>query len=65
MVNLQMYTKEEYGTVAPGQLLSYPLNIMHDGSVGNLDGFASFPDWPQSAKVVGKMHAMIPQKLTT
>ncbi len=26
--NWQMYVKEEYGTVAPGQLLAYPLNVL-------------------------------------
>ena len=61
----QMYTKDEYGTVTPGQLLAYPLNVLQDGSLENLEGFQSFPDWPSSAKIVGKLNAMIPQKLTT
>ena len=65
LYNWQMYVKDEYGTEAPGQLLAYPLNIMPDGSLENLEGFSSFPDWPSSAKVVGKLNSMIPQKLTT
>lgn len=60
-----MYTNDDYGTEAPGQLLAYPLNVLQDGSLENLEGIQSFPDWPQTAKIVGKMHAMIPQKLTT
>lgn len=62
--NWQMYTGPE-GSVCPGMLLPYPLNIMQDGSIEYLDGVVSFPDFPDGAKIMGKRSAMIPQKVTT
>ena len=53
------------GSTTPGMLLPYPLNIMPDGAVENLDGIKDFPDFPPGSRVVGKKSAVIPQKVTT
>ena len=66
--NWQIYSSEaqpgDY-PVTPGQLLAYPLNILNDGSIEYLEGISSFPDFPSSAKIMGKTNPMIPEKLTT
>ena len=49
----------------PGQCLPYPLNIMPDGTIENLDGIKEFPDFPPGSKIMGKKSAVIPQKVTT
>lgn len=49
----------------PGQLLSYPLNVMTDGTLEYIEGVSAFPDFPASAKIKGKLHPAIPQKVTT
>ena len=46
-------------------MLCYPLNVMADGTLENLEGFACFPDFPNSCKIMGKKSAVIPQKVTT
>ena len=53
------------GTKTDGQMLCYPLNVMPDGTLENLEGFACFPDFPGSCKIMGKKSAVIPQKVTT
>ena len=66
--NWEVYSTEaEEGNypVTPGQLLSYPLNIMEDGTIEYLTNLSNFPDFPSSAKVMGKTNPMIPVKLTT
>ena len=66
--NWQVYSMEaEAGSypVTPGQLLSYPLNVMPDGSIEYLPDISNFPDFPSSAKIMGKTSAMLPVKLTT
>ena len=66
--NWQIYSAEvQMGDypVTPGQLLSYPLNVLNDGSVECLENISSFPDYPSSAKIKGKTNPMIPVKLTT
>ena len=66
--NWQVYSMETNdGTfpVTPGQLLAYPLNVMPDGSIEYLPDMSSFPDFPSSAKVMGKTHWGLPEKLTT
>ena len=66
--NWQVYSMETNdGTfpVTPGQLLAYPLNVMPDGSIEYLPDMSSFPDFPASAKVMGKTHWGVPEKLTT
>ncbi len=66
--NWQVYSMEANdGTfpVTPGQLLAYPLNVMPDGSIEYLPDMSSFPDFPSSAKVMGKTHWGLPEKLTT
>jgi len=42
LFNWSRYTSPEE-TFTPGQLLSYPLNILPDGKIEPLDGFATFP----------------------
>ena len=49
----------------PGQLLPYPLNVMPNGELKYLDGVSSFPDFPSSAKIMGKTNPLMPQKVTT
>ena len=49
----------------PGQLLPYPLNVMPNGELKYLDGVSNFPDFPSSAKVMGKTNPLMPQKVTT
>ena len=66
--NWHIYSQEiDDGTFAatPGQLLSYPLNVMSDGLLEYLENTTSFPDFPTSAKIMGKLSAVIPEKLTT
>jgi len=63
--NWQQYSSSTPGTKTDGQMLSYPLNVMADGTLENLEGFACFPDFPGSCKIMGKKSAVIPQKVTT
>ena len=66
--NWQVYSAETQPgdcPVTPGQLLAYPLNILNDGSIEYLENISSFPDFPSSAKIMGKTNPMIPVKLTT
>jgi hypothetical protein len=49
----------------PGQLLPYPLNVMPNGELKYLDGVSNFPDFPSSAKIMGKTNPLMPQKVTT
>ena len=66
--NWQVYSMDaEPGTfpVTPGQLLSYPLNVMQDGSVEYLPNISTFPDFGPNAKIMGETHFMLPVKLTT
>lgn len=63
--NWQVYLTGQPGSATPGQLLPYPLNVMPDGTLQCIQGVANFPDYPSSAKVMGKLSAVIPQKVTT
>ena len=66
--NWQVYSMDaEPGEfpVTPGQLLSYPLNVMEDGSVQYLPNISCFPDFGSNAKIMGKTNPMLPVKLTT
>jgi hypothetical protein len=66
---MAFYNWQQYvgptGSSTPGQMLSYPLNVLPDGTLENLEGFSCFPDFPGSCKVMGKKSAVIPQKVTT
>lgn len=48
-----------------GQVLCYPLQVDRDGSIRTLEGISQFPDFPNGSLVMGKISAMIPQKVTT
>ena len=37
-----------------GFAMTYPLNVDSDGTVGTLEGFEEFPDFPQGSKIIGK-----------
>ena len=63
--NWMVYKDGPSGSCTPGQLLCYPLNIQLDGTVETIEGCTSFPDFPESAEIMGKIHPMIPKKLTT
>ena len=60
-----MEVEDESYPVTPGQLLCYPLNVLGNGSIEYLADISSFPDFPSSAKIMGKTNPMIPVKLTT
>lgn len=62
--NWQCYINPEH-TPTPGQCLPYPINVMPDGTIENLDGVKEFPDFPVGSKVMGKKSGLIPQKVTT
>ena len=53
------------GSVTPGQLLPYPLNVMQDGELKHLAEAVTFPDFPPGSKVTGTVSNFIPQKVTT
>ena len=63
--NWNVYLSGERGCETPGQLLAYPLNVMPDGSLEYLKDVTNFPDFPSSAKIMGKPHPAIPGKVTT
>ena len=63
--NWQVYQGGPAGSATPGQLLAYPLNVLSNGSIENIEGVTSFPDFPPSAKIMGSPHPLIPKKLTT
>ena len=63
--NWSVYNNGPPGSTTPGQIMSYPLNVMSDGTVENIEGVLSFPDFPPSAKIMGNPHPLIPKKLTT
>lgn len=67
--NWQAYNYDKYNfpqhVAPPGQLLTYPIQVNPDGSIENLPGFVSFPDYPSTAKVFGSKSGMIPEKVTT
>jgi phospholipase D1/2 len=62
--NWQMYTGPQ-GSTTPGQLLPYPIDVMADGELRNLDGIETFPDFPPGSKIMGTVSSFIPQKVTT
>ena len=62
--NWACYTSAE-SKETPGHCLPYPLNIMPDGTVENLDGFKDFPDFPSGSRVMGRKSNVIPEKVTT
>eukprot|EP00088_Acartia_fossae_P036456 TRINITY_DN3767_c0_g1_i10.p1 TRINITY_DN3767_c0_g1~~TRINITY_DN3767_c0_g1_i10.p1 ORF type:complete len:833 (-),score=154.58 TRINITY_DN3767_c0_g1_i10:667-3165(-) len=67
--NWRVYNYDFYGMdempLPPGLLLTYPVKITPDGMMQNLDGFASFPDYPSTALVFGSKSNIIPEKITT
>ncbi len=62
--NWQQYAGPQ-NSVTPGQMLPYPINVMPDGRLENLDGHNCFPDFPGQCQVMGKKSGFLPQKLTT
>jgi hypothetical protein len=62
--NWQEYTGP-VGSHTPGQMLPYPINVMPDGTVENLEEFGCFPDFPGLCLVMGKKSGFFPQKVTT
>jgi phospholipase D1/2 len=63
--NWQMYTGPT-GSVTTGQILTYPLKVMQDGELQNLDGVETFPDFPIGSSIMGRRWRMAPtQKITT
>lgn len=63
--NWQQYISDDANATTPGQVLCYPLNVLNDGSIQTLEGVSTFPDFPPGSKVMGKLSAVIPQKVTT
>lgn len=64
LFNWQQYNSSQV-CQTPGQLLPYPMNVLPDGRIENLEGARTFPDFGPGAKVFGKLSAVIPQKVTT
>ena len=62
--NWKAYVSDDDVTT-PGHALAYPLNVMQDGSLENLEGVDEFPDFPGGSKIMGKKSVAIPQKVTT
>merc|ERR1712110_488168 len=62
--NWDVYSQRQH-KATPGQVLTYPLNVMPDGELRNLDGVATFPDFPPGSKIMGTVSSFIPQKVTT
>ncbi len=62
--NWQQYVGPE-GSVTPGVLLPYPLNVLPNGTVENLQGVVEFPDFKPGSRIVGKKSGVIPEKLST
>ncbi len=62
--NWQQYVGPE-GSVTPGVLLPYPLNVLPSGGVENLEGVTEFPDFKTGSRIVGKKSGVIPEKLST
>jgi len=63
--NWHDYIKDEANVATKGQCLCYPLNVTQEGAIETLEGVATFPDFPPGSSVMGKVSAMIPQKVTT
>ncbi len=53
------------GSRTKGLLLPYPLSVLPNGFLENLQGIDEFPDFPSGSKIMGKKSAMLPQKITT
>ena len=62
--NWQMYTGPD-GSVTPGQMLPYPLDVQQNGDLRYLSNFETFPDFPPGSKIMGTLSSFIPQKVTT
>jgi len=62
--NWQMYTGPD-GSVTPGQILPYPLDVQQDGDLRYLNNIEIFPDFPPGSKIMGTLSSFIPQKVTT
>merc|ERR1712095_122156 len=60
--NWQQYSSSTPGTKTDGHMLCYPLNVMPDGTLENLEGFACFPDFPGSCKIMGKRVRSSPKR---
>ena len=52
------------GTTTAGQILTYPINVMSDGNLDNLESHTTFPDFQPGAKIMDKLSDVIPQKVT-
>ena len=63
--NWSQYSSSNHENVTPGQVLSYPLNILPDGKITTLDSMKTFPDFPSGALIMGTKSSFIPQKVTT
>ena len=62
--NWKMYNGPD-GSVTPGQILPYPLDVQQDGDLRYLSNIETFPDFPPGSKIMGTLSSFIPQKVTT
>ena len=60
--NWEQYVAEEV-TDMKGHLMPYPININHDGTVGPLSNFETFPD--VGGNILGTNQMNLPDSLTT
>ena len=61
--NWEKYVADEMDEPMVGHLVSYPITVEQDGTVGPLEGFENFPD--TEAAVLGGKSALLVEKLTT
>ncbi len=62
--NWTEYIRPE-GSVTPGILLPYPINVLPDGSLENLAGVTQSHDFKQGSRVSGQLSRVITAKLYT
>lgn len=60
--NWDQFTAEEI-TDMKGHLMPYPITVDHDGTIGPLENFETFPD--VGGNILGTSQANLPDSLTT
>lgn len=62
--NWEAFAAPEVQPLPHGHLMTYPIQVSQDGTVGPLPGHDTFPDFP-TAKVIGANSGTLPDLLTT
>ena len=53
------------GSHTPGQIVRYPLDVLEDGTIQNLEDCSTFPDFEAEALIMGKEWSKNPNKILT